>query len=446
MRLPGQSGYDSARLSYNPLYDNRNPAAIALPGSTGDVQACVEAAAASRTPIAARCGGHSYAGYSTPDGAMVVDLSGMAGVTVNNDGTVTAGAGARLIDVYTAVANAGRALPGGTCPSVGIAGLALGGGLGVLNHKFGLTCDRLVSATVVTADSTVHTASASSDQDLYWALRGGGGGNFGIVTSFTFSTEPAPSLATFQLDFPADAGADALGAWQQWISGAPDELWANCNINGGSTVTVTVLGCLIGSTSTLNPMLDDLVHRVGTAPTSRTVANRDYLAAMRYYASCSSRSQAQCHLQVDGDGGALPREGFVASSRVMTSPISDPGKVIALAYKHTDLHLIIDPLGGAAGRVAVDATAFPHRGAAGTIQIYQKLGTVSQQTGTGVVAAVRDALGGMVGTGAYVNYIDATMPNWAQSYYGANLNRLQQVASRYDPGKVFGFAQGLTTA
>ena len=271
---PNQPGYHLARRSFNPLFDNRRPAAIAQCRRIEDVQACVSTAAAARAPIAARSGGHSYPGYSTPDGALIVDLSGMSSVEVNPDGTAVIGGGARLIDVYTALAGAGRCLPAGSCPSVGIAGLTLGGGIGVLSRKYGLTCDRLRSATVVTADGIARTVSASAEPDLYWALRGGGGGNFGIVTSFTFDTVPAPQLAVFQLDFPAGSVTDVLGGWQQWIINMPDELWSKCNIIGGSPPSGTVIGCYVGPATGLNPLLADLTQRIGNLqPTYASLPN-----------------------------------------------------------------------------------------------------------------------------------------------------------------------------
>jgi FAD/FMN-containing dehydrogenase len=125
-------------------------------------------------------------------------------------------------------------LPSGSCPSVGIAGLTLGGGQGVLTRQFGLTCDRLLSTQVVTADAVLRRASREFEPELFWALRGGGGGNFGVVTSFTFDTVPAPELTVFSLPFPAGSAAEVLGAWRQWQPDAPDELWSNCGVSAAA--------------------------------------------------------------------------------------------------------------------------------------------------------------------------------------------------------------------
>jgi FAD/FMN-containing dehydrogenase len=438
---PDSPGYDLARRSYNPLFDGRRPAAVAQCATVSDVQACVEMAAATRTSIAARGGGHSYAGYSTPDNALVVDLARMAGVQVDGD-TAVIGAGARLIDVYAALAGAGRCLPAGSCPSVGIAGLTLGGGIGVLARKFGLTCDSLTSAMVVTADGQARTVSASNDADLFWALRGGGGGNFGIVTSFTFRTVPAPQLTVFSFGY--HAVADAFAAWQPWIAGAPDELWANFNVTGGNPPTCTITGCYVGTAAGVRPLLADLTGKIGATPTYHTQQTLGYLDAMRYFASCSNKSMATC--QAQAQVAQWNRESFAASSRMLTAPLHDPGTIVTAATGHPNLHLIIDGLGGAVGRVAAADTAFPHRSAVASMQIYLKTTAAAASGAAQQVHAVRDELAPATGGTGYVNYIDATMPNWAQAYYGANLPRLRTVAQTYDPNQAFTFAQAINRA
>jgi FAD/FMN-containing dehydrogenase len=440
---PGESGYTGATRSYNPLFDARQPAAIALCAKPADVQACVAAAAVSGTPIAARSGGHSYAGYSTPDGALVADLAGLAGISLNPDGSMVVGAGARLIDVYAAAGNAGRAIGAGSCPSVGIAGLTLGGGIGVLGRKFGLTCDQLTSATIVTPDGVQRTASANSEPNLFWGLRGGGGGNFGIVTSFTFATAPSPAVQIFTMQFPAGSVGAVLGGWQQWATAAPDELWSTCNVAGGSPTTCSVTGTFVGSSSALTAQLSALTRATGVSPSSRYVLSKSYLDAMRYFAGCSSESIEQCRLNTDG--GKLGRESFVASSRMVTSPIGDPGAIASLCAGKAGLNLVFDALGGAIGRVPSDATAFPYRSAVASVQIYQKL-NISESAATQVVGEVRDTLAGPLGTTGYVNYIDPAMPNWGQAYYGNNLARLHQVAGQYDPHGVFSFPQAISKA
>ncbi|MFE2757028.1 FAD-binding oxidoreductase, partial [Actinosynnema sp. NPDC059335] len=243
--LPGDDGYDTARLPFNSLFDHHRPAAIARCARPEDVQRCLEEARRSDLRVAARGGGHSYAAYSTPDRGLVVDLGPMNRIEVRPDGTAVVGAGARLGDVYAALAAAGRCLPLGNCPSVGVAGLTLGGGLGWLQRSYGLTCDWLRAARVVTVDGRLVTASADREPDLFWALRGGGGGNFGVVTSFEFATAPVPEVLTvFRIRFPAGSAADVLGAWQPWSTAAPEHLSTTCvALPDGS---VDLFGCSTG--------------------------------------------------------------------------------------------------------------------------------------------------------------------------------------------------------
>ncbi|SER86196.1 FAD-binding oxidoreductase [Lentzea albida] len=417
--LAGDDGF--AYQGFNPVWDGQKPAAVAKVSSAADVQACVEAARG-RVAIAARSGGHSYAGYSSPAGGLQVDVRGLSDVEVLPGDRVRIGSGAALGDVSQALVASGRCLPTGTCPSVGVAGLTLGGGIGVLSRKYGLTCDHLVSAAVVTADGKLLTGSAEQEPDLFWALRGGGGGNFGIVTEFVFSTAPAPEVAVFSLSYPAGAAADALGAWQRWIAGAPNEMWSNVVVRGGAQPSCKIGGCFVGSVSGLNALLAQL------PPTAeRFVQAQTYAEATRYFA-----------------GGPIARESAVASSRVVRDPISDPAKAVALLAGQSDeTYLIFDGLRGAVADVAPDATAFPHRTALANVQIYLKTPPENAARARANLAAIRDGLGALVGETGYVNYIDPQMPQWAQAYCGGNLARLKEVAAKYDPDHVFAFAQSV---
>jgi FAD/FMN-containing dehydrogenase len=420
--LPGDSGYEQASQSFNTRFDNHRPAAIARCTSVADVQRCVETARDARMPIAARSGGHSYAGYSTPDNGLVVDLRPMADVKVDGD-TAVIGGGARLMEVYAALAGAGRAIPAGSCPTVGIGGLTLGGGIGVTARKYGLTCDKLVAAQVVTADGKQQTVDGG---DLLWALKGGGGGNFGIVTSFTFATVPAPDITVFALTYPAGSTADVIGAWQEWIGQQPDELWSHCVVSAGSPPTCRVGGAVVGDENLAKQLL-----RTMPRATSVDIRAKGFLDAMRYFAGCSQRSVAQC--RPEAEGGQLGRESFTASSRMLDAAI-DPAVLVDLLNGRSRLDVLLDSLGGAVGRVAPGDTAYPHRKALASAQIYS----------TGDASDVDEVRDGLPGNTGYVNYIDPSMPDWATAYYGDNLPRLRKVAAKYDPDKVFAFAQAVT--
>jgi FAD/FMN-containing dehydrogenase len=295
----------------------------------------------------------------------------------------------------------------------------------VLARKYGLTCDHLSSAQVVAADGRTLTASASSEPDLFWALRGGGGGNFGIVTEFTFDTDPAPEEVTvFSLHFPAGSAAGLLAAWQQWITAMPPELWANLVLSGGSPVQCRVAGCYVGDTAGLNTLLNNLTTNAGARPSQRVVKTLDYLGAMKYFEGSSNR------------------QSFIALSRIITTPV-DAAKVVAVAEGRQGMDLLIDGLGGAVAGPAKDATAFWHRDALASVQVYAP---ATAKNRTKVTQAVGEVVAGLAAAGAgggYVNYIDPALPDWKAAYYGDNAKRLVDVAKKYDPQNVFRFGQGV---
>ncbi|QQQ80409.1 FAD-binding oxidoreductase [Saccharothrix sp. 6-C] len=418
--LPGDGGYDAARLPFNSLFDHHRPAAIARCVRVEDVQRCLEEARRGGVRVAARGGGHSYAAYSTPHDGLVVDLGPMNGVEVRPDGTAVIGAGARLGDVYAALAAAGRCLPLGNCPSVGIAGLTLGGGLGWVDRAYGLTCDWLRAARVVTVDSRRVTASADREPDLFWALRGGGGGNFGVVTSFEFATAPAPEVLTvFRLRFPAGSAADVLGAWQPWSSGAPDHVSSTCVVLPDGSVDLT--GC---STGPGGPLLAELARLGLDAPLEH--AEVDYPTATAIMTQ-----------------GHPPRNAFRASSRIADGLWDDPAAVAGTVRDKGSALLIVGALGGAIDRLGPTDTAYPHRGAPTSVEVFGTVGDLPREQVTREVDDAQAELAGLIGAGTYINYLDPEQEDWAQTAYRHNLPRLRAVARRYDPDRVLRFPQAV---
>jgi FAD/FMN-containing dehydrogenase len=217
-------GYGSARRVYNERFDTVHPIGIVQPVSVDDVRRVVAWARRRRVRLAIRSGGHSYAGYSTTTG-LVVDLRRLDAIRIAPSGDATIGAGARLIDIEAKLAARGRAIPSGSCATVGIGGLALGGGVGFASRKFGTTSDNIVAVGIITADGRYRTCTASDTPSLYWACRGGGGGNFGIVTDFVFRTHPVSRVSYFFADWPWAQAAEVVRAWQAFAPQAP----TNCS-------------------------------------------------------------------------------------------------------------------------------------------------------------------------------------------------------------------------
>jgi FAD/FMN-containing dehydrogenase len=455
---PGDATYETARLLFNRRFDGARPAGVAYCRSEADVQACLAFARRFAVELAVRGGGHSYAGWSTSTG-LVLDVSNLSAVAVDQAaGTAVVGAGARLIDVYAELARHGLALPAGSCPTVGIAGLTLGGGVGVIGRKFGLTCDNLLGARVVAAGGRVLTCDAGHEPDLFWALRGGGGGNFGVVTSFTFRVHPVSSLALFTLDWPWSRAAAMVGAWQTWAPAAPDELWSSCLLLSSADKragpAARVNGAYVGPAADLPRLLRPLTDAAG-APSRRSTGDVPLLDAMLVEAGCSGKTPAACHLADLDPQGTVRRDTFAARSDFFTAAL--PGAAInelvgTVERRQADARLGdggigFDAFGGAINRVAPAATAFVHRGAlfsaqySASWQPADAADTVSANAAwlNAAWRAMRPYASGF----AYQNYVDPDLADWQRAYYGANLDRLRRVKAAYDPGGLFRFPQGI---
>lgn len=458
---PNSSQYGTSLLLYHTQFTTQ-PAGIAYCTSPKDVQAAINFVRKFNLTVAARSGGHSYAGYSTTIG-LVLDVTGMNTVTVDaNTGNATIGSGAKLVDIYSTLSQYNRVLPGGSCATVGIAGLTMGGGIGVIDRKYGLTIDSLLSAQVVLANGQLVTCDSSQNSDLFWALRGGGGGNFGVVTSFTFRTYPAPTLTRFTLTWPWSSAAAVVNAWQSWAPTAADELWSNCvlltNNDKSSGPIVEINGVYVGSENALNPLLQTLTNNIGSQPVSNYVTEDSVLDIMLYEAGCYNRSVAECHLPSQTPEGQLTRDTSQAKSDFFTSKLPANGiNALVNAIEQSQNSSVpggsgigFDASGGAINRVAKDATAFAHRD---TLFSIQYTGSWTTDSSSSEIAAnlswlnsTWQAMRPYASGSAYQNYIDPDLSNWQQAYYGANLTRLKQVKKTYDPGNLFHFKQSIPLA
>ncbi len=466
---PADPRYAGASTLFDPAFDAIRPQAVAQAISVADVQACVDFARRTGLPLTARAGGHSYGGYSTTTG-LVVDVTPMAGVAAAPGQVARIGAGALLVDVYSGLARAGLALPAGSCPTVGIAGLAMGGGIGVLGRRYGLTCDRMVSAEVVLASGEVVHTDADHEPDLFWALRGAGGGNVGIVTSFTFATHRATPLVLFTYHWAWNDAADVLATWQDWISapgGAPESLWSTCvaysapaaGVGGAPTLRVSGVlsgGADDGAVAGLRAQLADLVDAAGHRPTGTYLTTRGHLEAMLIEGGCAGQAVESCHLRGRTPGGALARVAQRAASAFLVKPMPPRGIEVLLGAVEERQRtagagsggVILDSWGGAINRVAPGDTAFVHRGAIASAQYvagYAPNATPAEkEANRRWLRSTVGATAPFVSRSAYQNYIDPELAGWAQAYYGANLARLRQVKRAYDPDDLFRFAQGIT--
>jgi FAD/FMN-containing dehydrogenase len=455
---PGETGYATARHLFDPRFDYLHPAGIAYCASPDDVATGLAFARRHGVPVAARCGGHSYAGWSSTSG-LILDVTRMAGVSVSG-GTAVVGAGTRLIDFYSGLAAHGRGVPGGSCATVGIAGLTLGGGIGVVSRAYGLTSDNVLSLEIVTADGQVRTCSPSQNPDLYWACRGGGGGNFGVVTSFTFRTHPVGEIILFFLSWPWSAAEKVIAGWQSWAPHAPDALWSNLHLAaapGGGTPSIEVGGTYLGSVGDAYAELEKLYAAVGSDPSSPFLESTTWLHAMLVEASSLCQTVAECHLPTQNPAGQLSRASEYAKSDFFTRPLNSSG-IGTLLSGVENLQLVsgapggsggiaFDAMGGAVNRVAPGATAYVHRNA-----LFQAQYTTGWTPGAASAGVARQhawqrafwrSMRPYASGQAYQNYIDPDLANWRQAYYGANYARLTRVKAAHDPDRVFTFPQAV---
>jgi FAD/FMN-containing dehydrogenase len=439
----GAAGFLTAAHVYNERFDAVLPSAVARPLDTEDVRDAVRWAVAWNVPMRARSGGHSYAGYSTLKGGVVFDLRNLSGVSVNRRaGTATVGAGAQLIDVYAGLARGGATIPAGSCPSVGIAGVTLGGGMGLAARKFGLSTDNLLAATLVTADGQVRQVNDRTDSSLMWALRGGGGGNFGIVTQFTFRVHALPaSAAYFLVYWPWSSASDAIAAWQSWAPNARDELTSILHLNaGGGQTSINVSGQYFGRSADLPRLLAPLTAVPGASVFS---GDQDYLGLQLRWAGCLGTPFAACHTVGTRAGGMLPRKSFNAKSDYVTKALPSAAREVLVAALQQRAGqpgtgaILLDSYGGAINRVAPGATAFAHRNALFCMQY------LTYDGGGGWLSGTWNRLRPYVSGMAYQNYIDAALPGWQRAYYGSNYTRLLEVRRRVDPEHRFNFPQAI---
>jgi FAD/FMN-containing dehydrogenase len=438
---PGSSTYATVRLTQNPRYDGARPLAVLSVANPADVATAFSFAQDHGLRVAIRSGGHSYPGWSAGDGALVVDVRPLDEVSLSGT-TATVGAGATLVRVYDELGGAGRAIAAGSCPTVGIAGLTQGGGIGVLTRAHGLTCDSVTAMQVVLVDGRVVTASHDEESELFWALRGGGGGHLGAVTSFTFTTFAAPTITRAYMAWPFSAAEEVVPPWLRTIPEADPRLWATLRLLGGQAhpagpalfMSATWAGPASGMDAALKPFLSTV-----PTPSTDSRGTASCLDTMLTYAGCSSIPVERCHT---GPGGSLDREAFAATSHIITSAEVDMGTLLdQVSAAHgsglKEAGISLDALGGKVDDVGGSDTAFGHRGALSTVQYTATYDSGPATAATAYVRGFRSAMTPSWGSGAYVNYADASLSDYQRAYFGPNAGRLARAREAYDPHGFF---------
>jgi FAD/FMN-containing dehydrogenase len=438
---PDDGGYEEARRVWNGAFDGTRPSLVVRCSGAADVIAAVGFARSNDLTIAVRGGGHSVAGFSTCADGIVIDLSPMREVRVDPSARrASVGPGAVWADVDHETQAHGLATTGGLVSSTGVAGFTLGGGIGWTMRKFGLACDNLVAADVVTADGRVVQASETENADLLWGLRGGGG-NFGIVTRFELSLYPlGPMVYAGPVFYPAAASRDLLRAFRDWADAAPDEITAVINLTAAPPLPVIpeewhgekVVALVAASTGPLEEG-EALVRPL------RAVAEpvADLLGPMPYHAiqtlldplwpkGINSYFKASNLARLDDE----------LIERLCEIHLTSPGP-------QCEIH--VHQMGGAVARVPDDATAFPERGMPFVVNAVTgwhdpgaEVASAHAEWARAVIAATSEASTGR----AYVNFLGD--PDAARSAYDdATYTRLVALKNEYDPTNVFRMNQNI---
>jgi FAD/FMN-containing dehydrogenase len=422
--LPSDSRYEEARRVWNAMIDRR-PGAIARPRTADGVVACVQLAQNENLPVAVRGGGHNIAGRCVCDEGLVIDFANMKGIRVDAGSKVArAEPGLRWVEFDRETQAVGLATTGGTIGDTGIAGLTLGGGFGWLEGKFGMTVDNLIGADVVLADGRLVRASSRENDDLFWALRGGGG-NFGVVTAFEYRLhQVGPMIIGGLVAHPFPRAKDALRFFREFLHTAPDELVAAavlmttpdghkaCGIAAAYPGDIAEGERLVAPLKQFGPPVMDVI---GPMP---YVAQQSLIDAamppnvLNYWKAEFLRDVSDEVIDAAVD----------AYARV-ASPMSS---------------ILFFPIRGAASRVAPDATAFPHRKGF-HVGVYS-LWTDASQNDPNIswVRQTWNAIQPLSAGGVYVNELgDDEGVDRVRMAYGPNYDRLQRIKAKYDPRNLF---------
>jgi FAD/FMN-containing dehydrogenase len=449
--LPGSPDFHQRVAAFNARFGDVRPVAMVSCATPQDISETIAFTSRHDLQTAARSGGHSFAGHSSTRG-VVIDVTSMNAVSVSGD-VATVGAGARLGEVYDALQEHGLAIPAGTCPPVGVAGQTLGGGLGILGRKYGVTSDHLVGAQIVLADGRILECDENTSEDLFWALRGAGSGNFGVVTSLTFRTVPAPTVTNLHLSWTQSDAVALIEAWQTWAPRGPDELAASLKVTGTGSVheppSVDVYGALLGTESDAMELLDDLVARVGSDPITTLSKHMSFPETRRFWAHLGA---AEDELLTSSDPSPQ-RPYLFAKSEFFSRPLTtDAIEALIRNFARArasgeSRELDFMPWGGAYTRVRPEATAFVHRD---ELFLLKHAAVIDPQPSTNEKeAAHRWVTSSWMsvhpwGSGrVFQNFADPELEDWGAAYYGSNFERLVQIKARYDPANVFHFDQSL---
>jgi FAD/FMN-containing dehydrogenase len=428
--LPDHAHYDDARHVWNGMIDKR-PLAIARCVSQPDVAAAIQFAVSHGLPLAVRGGGHNVAGNAVCDGGLVIDLSAMKKIRVDAENRrVRAGGGVVWGELDAATQQHGLATTGGLMSTTGIAGFTLGGGLGNLMRSYGLACDNLLAVDIVTASGEHLTASPYVNEDLFWAVRGGGG-NFGVVTAFEFRLhEVGPSLLAGSVVYPLAQARDVLRFYREWTQAAPDALivYAGLRVTDAGAPVVGLRAVYNGPLEAAARVFDPL-RRFGT-PLIDDIRPRSYLEIQRLVDPLFPPGRLNYW-----------KANFLdeLSDELIDSMV---GAFASVPSRYSSI--AIEQMGGGVARVGQTDTAFQHRGAAFSLLLLG--GWDDPSASEANIAWVRELwerTRPLASPGVYVNYLGTEGDERIHDAYGVNYARLVEIKQKYDPDNIFRLNQNI---
>ncbi|MBL8783930.1 MAG: FAD-binding oxidoreductase [Deltaproteobacteria bacterium] len=444
---PTDARYEVARKVRNRDFDGVRPRALVLPSSLDEVRFALQWAVDRKVPVVPRGGGHSYIGQSTCDG-LVIALYGMAATTVDKAAmTAEVGAGALNVDANVALLTQGVALPTGSCPSVGVAGLTLGGGIGFSSRAWGLMCDNLIGATLVVPSGEVLEVDEAHRPEVLWALRGGGGGQFGIVTSFRFRVHPVEPISEYEIRWPWSAADKVLDAWQRFAPDAPDALFSVCMLaRGKSEPQLLSHGRFQGPASVLKKVLAPLVS--AAKPSSGPRVYDTTLWASHVEGPKCAPDPSACHSWNHPQPGRYQQASYIVKSDFFARSLDDAGRATLIrgieGIQRQAVSwggIILDALGGAINRVPPDKTAYVHRGhrfqAEYVAHWNQGTAPAKVEANRAWMRSLYESMRPWASGECYQNYPDLDRADWKKAYYGDNLVHLERMKAMLDPGRTF---------
>lgn len=423
--LQGEGGYDEARLNFNGRF-NKFPKVIVYCEVVQDVVNAILWAREQQIPFRVRGGGHSYEAFSNVDGGLVIDVSGLLRLEINRDvGTARIGAGFRLMDLYEALWKQRVTIPGGTCRSVGVSGLTLGGGYGFLSRLMGMTCDNVLGLEMVTAEGKIIHANENQHSNLFWACRGGGDGSFGVITTFTFRVHPIENVARYRMTWDFADLEKVVRYWQAWAPHVDARLTSLLLLHPGG---LRSNGVFVGTEQELKQIMRSFQE--ATRPKTYEFHSTTWIEVARRFAGSSVKQEKL------KNSSAYAYEPFSDEAlRVLNSNLlTAPGSRNMVAF---------DAYGGSISEVPIDATPFVHRKALFVMQ-YQSYWSEDAEADKNIqwIEKFRESMLPYT-RGAYRDYCDSNIPDWPVSYFGENFARLKKVKQIYDPENLFRFEQSI---